>query len=177
MLPALPDSQYVALGVSAKAQRMEKGKVPLRFWFFMLCYVGKHGGRVSKWWEASCEISWLLCKAVCLHLHAESQLMLVWQQKCWVFSAHWWLRLLVNACNLGFCGCLVCECPYIWVTLIHWLLLAFQSGSYDLNPDTMRTFKGNNPSRYSYLVQGYENPYYLPGDGKKDWRASGPAVH
>uniref|UniRef100_UPI003AB0A779 protein HEG homolog 1 n=1 Tax=Centroberyx gerrardi TaxID=166262 RepID=UPI003AB0A779 len=42
------------------------------------------------------------------------------------------------------------------------------SGSYDLNPDGMKTFKGKNPSRYSYLVQGHENPYFLPGDDKKD---------
>ncbi|KAA8585406.1 hypothetical protein FQN60_004100 [Etheostoma spectabile] len=42
------------------------------------------------------------------------------------------------------------------------------SGSYDLNPDTMHTFKGKNPSRYSYLVQGHENPYFLPGEDKRD---------
>ncbi|KAL3053431.1 hypothetical protein OYC64_005883 [Pagothenia borchgrevinki] len=39
------------------------------------------------------------------------------------------------------------------------------SGSYDLNPDGMNTFTGKNPSRYSYLVQGHENPYFLPGEG------------
>ncbi|CAL8304480.1 unnamed protein product [Merluccius merluccius] len=40
-------------------------------------------------------------------------------------------------------------------------------GSYDLNP-AMRTFKGKNPpSRYSYLVQGHENPYFLAGEDKK----------
>ncbi|XP_032393254.1 protein HEG homolog 1 isoform X2 [Etheostoma spectabile] len=43
-----------------------------------------------------------------------------------------------------------------------------KSGSYDLNPDTMHTFKGKNPSRYSYLVQGHENPYFLPGEDKRD---------
>ncbi|KAM4598322.1 uncharacterized protein ACJ7VT_021850 [Polymixia lowei] len=42
------------------------------------------------------------------------------------------------------------------------------SGSYDLNPDGMKTFKGKNPSRYSYLVQGHENPYFLPGEDKKN---------
>ncbi|XP_028310977.1 protein HEG isoform X2 [Gouania willdenowi] len=42
------------------------------------------------------------------------------------------------------------------------------SGSYDLNPEKMKTFKGKNPSRYSYLVQGHENPYFLPGDEKRD---------
>ncbi|XP_069381316.1 protein HEG isoform X3 [Paralichthys olivaceus] len=42
------------------------------------------------------------------------------------------------------------------------------SGSYELNAEGMRTFKGKNPSRYSYLVQGHENPYFLPGDGKKN---------
>uniref|UniRef100_UPI0037E8C4CE protein HEG-like n=1 Tax=Semicossyphus pulcher TaxID=241346 RepID=UPI0037E8C4CE len=42
------------------------------------------------------------------------------------------------------------------------------TGSYDLNPDGMKTFKGKNPSRYSYLVQGHENPYFLPGDEKKN---------
>ncbi|XP_068435019.1 mucin-13 [Clinocottus analis] len=40
------------------------------------------------------------------------------------------------------------------------------TGSYDLSPEGMNTFKGKNPSRYSYLVQGHENPYFLPGDGK-----------
>ncbi|KAM9843379.1 uncharacterized protein ACBR49_012594 [Aulostomus maculatus] len=39
-----------------------------------------------------------------------------------------------------------------------------KSGSYDLNPEGLKTFKGKNPSRYSYLVQGHENPYFLPGD-------------
>ncbi|XP_022595342.1 protein HEG homolog 1-like [Seriola dumerili] len=43
-----------------------------------------------------------------------------------------------------------------------------KSGSYDLDPDAMKTFKGKNPSRYSYLVQGHENPYFLPGDEKKN---------
>ncbi|XP_008299406.1 protein HEG homolog 1 [Stegastes partitus] len=42
------------------------------------------------------------------------------------------------------------------------------SGSYDLNTDGMKTFKGRNPSRYSYLVQGHENPYFLPGDERKN---------
>ncbi|XP_063760537.1 protein HEG isoform X2 [Eleginops maclovinus] len=42
------------------------------------------------------------------------------------------------------------------------------SGSYDLNPDGLNTFKGKNPSRYSYLVQGHENPYFLSGDDKKN---------
>ncbi|XP_054616056.1 mucin-2 isoform X2 [Dunckerocampus dactyliophorus] len=42
------------------------------------------------------------------------------------------------------------------------------SGSYDLNPDAMKTFKDKNPSRYSYLVPGHENPYFLPGDEKKN---------
>ncbi|XP_069021622.1 protein HEG homolog 1 [Embiotoca jacksoni] len=43
-----------------------------------------------------------------------------------------------------------------------------KSGSYDLNPDGMKTFKGKNTSRYSYLVQGHENPYFLPGDDRKN---------
>uniref|UniRef100_A0AAR2LKQ2 SEA domain-containing protein n=1 Tax=Pygocentrus nattereri TaxID=42514 RepID=A0AAR2LKQ2_PYGNA len=39
------------------------------------------------------------------------------------------------------------------------------TGSYDLMPvDNLNTFKGKNPSRYSYLVQGHENPYFIPGD-------------
>ncbi|PWA17734.1 hypothetical protein CCH79_00008317, partial [Gambusia affinis] len=42
------------------------------------------------------------------------------------------------------------------------------SGSYDLNPEEMKTFKGKNTSRYSYLVEGHENPYFLPGDEKKN---------
>lgn len=48
------------------------------------------------------------------------------------------------------------------------LFLTFQSGSYDLNPEQMETFKGKNTSRYSYLVQGHENPYFLPGDERKN---------
>ncbi|KAM6966449.1 uncharacterized protein LKV04_018925 [Tautogolabrus adspersus] len=43
-----------------------------------------------------------------------------------------------------------------------------KTGSYDLNPDGLKTFKGKNPSRYSYLVQGHENPYFLPGDDRKN---------
>ncbi|XP_037649180.1 protein HEG isoform X5 [Sebastes umbrosus] len=43
-----------------------------------------------------------------------------------------------------------------------------KKGSYDLNPEAMNTFTGKNPSRYSYLVQGHENPYFLPGDGSKN---------
>ncbi|XP_072299939.1 protein HEG homolog 1 [Eucyclogobius newberryi] len=39
-----------------------------------------------------------------------------------------------------------------------------KTGSYDLQPDDMKTFKGKNASRYSYLVQGHENPYFMPGD-------------
>lgn len=42
------------------------------------------------------------------------------------------------------------------------------TGSYDLNLEGMGTFKGKNPSRYSYLVQGHENPYFLPQDNKKN---------
>ncbi|XP_061906130.1 mucin-2 [Entelurus aequoreus] len=43
-----------------------------------------------------------------------------------------------------------------------------KSGSYDLNTDAMKTFKSKNPSRYSYLVEGHQNPYFLPGDNKKN---------
>ncbi|XP_029015500.1 protein HEG isoform X6 [Betta splendens] len=43
-----------------------------------------------------------------------------------------------------------------------------KSGSYDVNPETMTTFTGKTPSRYSYLVQGHVNPYFLPGDEKKN---------
>lgn len=42
-----------------------------------------------------------------------------------------------------------------------------KTGSYDLQPDDLKTFKGKNTSRYSYLVQGHENPYFLPGDENK----------
>ncbi|KAM8825236.1 uncharacterized protein ACB058_021241 isoform 2-T2 [Synchiropus picturatus] len=42
------------------------------------------------------------------------------------------------------------------------------SGSYDLHEEGMKTFKGKNTSRYSYLVQGHENPYFLPGDERKE---------
>ncbi|KAI4894118.1 hypothetical protein NFI96_021694, partial [Prochilodus magdalenae] len=39
------------------------------------------------------------------------------------------------------------------------------TGSYDVTSvDNMNTFKGKNPSRYSYLVQGHENPYFIPAD-------------
>ncbi|XP_028843414.1 serine-rich adhesin for platelets isoform X2 [Denticeps clupeoides] len=42
------------------------------------------------------------------------------------------------------------------------------TGSYDVNPpEDMRTFKSQTPSRYSYLVQGHENPYFLPGDERR----------
>ncbi|XP_067285068.1 mucin-13 isoform X2 [Pseudorasbora parva] len=40
------------------------------------------------------------------------------------------------------------------------------TGSYDLRTDDMRTFKGQNPTRYSYLV-GHENPYFIQGDEKR----------
>uniref|UniRef100_A0A3B3HKR1 SEA domain-containing protein n=1 Tax=Oryzias latipes TaxID=8090 RepID=A0A3B3HKR1_ORYLA len=43
-----------------------------------------------------------------------------------------------------------------------------KSASYDLNTDDMKTFKGKNTSRYSYLVEGHENPYFLPGDENKN---------
>lgn len=51
-------------------------------------------------------------------------------------------------------------CSLLWVTI--------QSGSYDLQQDGMKTFKGKNTSRYSYLVQGHENPYFLPGDEERN---------
>ncbi|XP_051994913.1 protein HEG homolog 1-like isoform X3 [Xyrauchen texanus] len=40
------------------------------------------------------------------------------------------------------------------------------AGSYDLATDGLRTFKGEYPSRYSYLV-GHENPYFLAEDKKR----------
>lgn len=40
----------------------------------------------------------------------------------------------------------------------------FQSGLYSLDADGLKTFSGNNTSRYSYLVKGHENPYYLAAD-------------
>ncbi|XP_055008892.1 protein HEG homolog 1 isoform X3 [Boleophthalmus pectinirostris] len=42
-----------------------------------------------------------------------------------------------------------------------------KTGSYDLESGDMKTFKGKNTSRYSYLVQGHANPYFLPGDESK----------
>ncbi|XP_071031672.1 protein HEG homolog 1-like [Oncorhynchus clarkii lewisi] len=42
-----------------------------------------------------------------------------------------------------------------------------KTGSYDLTSDSMNTFKGKNPSRYSYLVQGHENPYFKPADDRR----------
>lgn len=41
------------------------------------------------------------------------------------------------------------------------------TGSYDLMPLENNTFKGKTPSRYSYLVQGHENPYFIPGDEQR----------
>ncbi|KAG7492159.1 hypothetical protein MATL_G00012370 [Megalops atlanticus] len=32
---------------------------------------------------------------------------------------------------------------------------------YDVSTDDLRTFKDKNPSRYSYLVQGQDNPYFV----------------
>lgn len=40
----------------------------------------------------------------------------------------------------------------------------FQSGLYSLNADGLKTFSGKNTSRYSYLVKGQDNPYYLAAD-------------
>ncbi|XP_063069541.1 serine-rich adhesin for platelets [Engraulis encrasicolus] len=43
-----------------------------------------------------------------------------------------------------------------------------KTGSYDVTPvDNLGTFKGQSASRYSYLVQGHENPYFLPGDDNR----------
>ncbi|XP_021480412.2 mucin-5AC isoform X2 [Oncorhynchus mykiss] len=42
-----------------------------------------------------------------------------------------------------------------------------KTGSYDLTSDSMNTFKGKNQSRYSYLVQGHENPYFIPADDRR----------
>ncbi|KAJ8414277.1 hypothetical protein AAFF_G00051470 [Aldrovandia affinis] len=33
--------------------------------------------------------------------------------------------------------------------------------TYDVGTDDLRSFKGKNPSRYSYLVQGQDNPYFV----------------
>lgn len=96
-------------------------------------------------------------------------------------DARWGVLVNTGDCSyLSICIWLlwVFGCGYvnIWKKLILWLLLlTFQSGSYDLNPEGMKTFKGKNPSRYSYLVQGHENPYFLPGDGKTEWKTSRPA--
>lgn len=40
----------------------------------------------------------------------------------------------------------------------------FQSGSHSPNTHGLKSFSGNNTSRYSYLVKGHENPYYLAAD-------------
>ncbi|XP_034151292.1 protein HEG homolog 1 isoform X2 [Esox lucius] len=42
-----------------------------------------------------------------------------------------------------------------------------RTGSYDITSESLNTFTGKNPSRYSYLVQGHENPYFVPGDEKR----------
>ncbi|XP_034448675.1 protein HEG homolog 1 [Hippoglossus hippoglossus] len=43
------------------------------------------------------------------------------------------------------------------------------SGSYDLNPEPLRTFKGKHTSHYSSMFPtGHENPYFIPGDGKNN---------
>lgn len=77
---------------------------------------------------------------------------------------------LVGVC----CVCVWMWSAYIWELLTSWPFpLAFQSGSYDVNPEGMTTFTGKTPSRYSYLVQGHVNPYFLPGDEKKNWKTSG----
>ncbi|XP_031427196.1 serine-rich adhesin for platelets isoform X5 [Clupea harengus] len=48
------------------------------------------------------------------------------------------------------------------------LKMGRKTGSYDVTTnDNLGTFKGKNPSRYSYLVQGHENPYFIPGDENK----------
>lgn len=39
-----------------------------------------------------------------------------------------------------------------------------QSGSHSPNTHGLKSFSGNNTSRYSYLVKGHENPYYLAAD-------------
>lgn len=49
--------------------------------------------------------------------------------------------------------------------LTRWPMLTFQSGSYNVTPTPMKTFTGKNRSRYNYLVQGHENPYYVPDEG------------
>ncbi|KAJ7992265.1 hypothetical protein DPEC_G00276720 [Dallia pectoralis] len=41
-----------------------------------------------------------------------------------------------------------------------------KKNSYDLTTESLNTFTGKSPSRYSYLVQGHENPYFVAGDEK-----------
>uniref|UniRef100_A0A8C9TJH1 Mucin-5AC-like n=1 Tax=Scleropages formosus TaxID=113540 RepID=A0A8C9TJH1_SCLFO len=41
------------------------------------------------------------------------------------------------------------------------------AGFYDIGDDELKTFRNKNPSRYSYLVQGRENPYFVPDEGEK----------
>ncbi|KAL4659265.1 mucin-5AC-like [Arapaima gigas] len=40
-------------------------------------------------------------------------------------------------------------------------------GAHEVSPEDMRTFKGKNPTRYSYLIQGHENPYFLEEDSRR----------
>ncbi|KAL4617756.1 protein HEG-like [Arapaima gigas] len=42
-----------------------------------------------------------------------------------------------------------------------------RTGFYDVTEDEPNTFKNKNPSRYSYLVQGQENPYFVPDESDK----------
>nr|XP_015217588.1 PREDICTED: mucin-13 [Lepisosteus oculatus] len=39
--------------------------------------------------------------------------------------------------------------------------------SYDLDAEDLKTFKGKNQSRYSYLCHGQENPYFVADEDKK----------
>ncbi|KAG2460602.1 protein HEG homolog 1 [Polypterus senegalus] len=39
--------------------------------------------------------------------------------------------------------------------------------TYDVSLDDLKTFKNKNPSRYSYLCQGQENPYFVSDEEKQ----------
>lgn len=135
--------------------------------------------RCCEWRVASLEISWFSCAELCafifmLNLVSDSSKNLTWR----LFggrNVQFPVRagdLCVRPRLLWVFMCVHVWSPYIWTTLIHWLLLPFQSGSYNLNLGPMRTFKGKSTSHHSNLVQGHENPYYL-AEGGDNWGTSG----
>ena len=85
-----------------------------------------------------------------------------------MYVAVWFVRFVCVCLHVSVCVCVhACVCARVQRDLWHSRLSMFQTGSYDLTSDSMNTFKGKNPSRYSYLVQGHENPYFKPADERR----------